>query len=123
MAILEPIIISLQRQTIPTSNSTQTDSLSDMAQMCTQTEDESPHVDVFEDITALSPNDTGIIYPPHEQDVSVVVENTSATVSYLHAMLDGIDQNLNKDNDIPLSNQIYSATTPVVKIEPDIKKI
>ena len=34
-------------------------------------------------------------------------------------MLDGIEQN--KDNDIPLSNPICSATTPVVKIEPDRK--
>ena len=35
-------------------------------------------------------------------------------------MLDGIDQN--KDDDIQLSNPICSATTPVVKIEPDIKR-
>ena len=117
IASLEPIILSLQKQKILTSNSTQTDSLSDRAHMCTQTEDESPPVDVFEDITASSLNDTGIINPPHEQDVSMIAENTSATVSYLHAMLDGIEQN--KDNDIPLSNPICSATTPVVKIEPD----
>ena len=119
IAILEPIIPSPQKQTILTSSSTQTDSLSDRAHMCTQTEDESPPIDVFEDITASSPNDTGIINPPHEQDVSMVIENTSATVSYLHAMLDGIEQN--KDNDNPLSNPICSATIPVVKTEPDRK--
>ena len=45
--------------------------------MCTQTEHESPPVDVFEDITASSPNDTGIINPPHEQDVSMIAENTN----------------------------------------------
>ena len=75
--------------------------------MCTQTEAKCPPVDVFEDITASSPNDTGIINPPHEQDVSMIAENTSATVSYLHAILGGIEQN--KDNDIPLSNPIFSA--------------
>ena len=120
IAILEPIILSLQKQKILISNSTQTDSLSDRAHMCTQTEDESPPVDVFEDITASSLNDTGIINPPHEQDVSMIAENTSATVSYLHAMLDVIEQN--KDNDIPLSNPICSANTSVIKIEP-VRKI
>ena len=48
IAILEPIILSLQKQKILTSNATQTVSLSDRAHMCTQTQDESPPVDVFE---------------------------------------------------------------------------
>ena len=84
--------------------------------MCTQTEDESLPVVVFEDIIAeryrnhKSPTRAGCFYDSRKY---------KRYGSYLHAMLDGIEQN--KDNDIPLSNPICSANTPVVKIEPDRK--
>ena len=52
IAFLELIILSLQKQIVLTSSSTLTDSLLDGTHMCTQTEDESPPVDVFEDIIA-----------------------------------------------------------------------
>ena len=108
IAILEPIILFLQKRTMLTSNSTQTDSLSDSAHMCTQTEHESPPVDVFEDITASSPNDTGIINPPHEQPVSMITEIQALRYHISMQCL----MALNKIRD--LSESSASITTPFI---------
>ena len=58
IVILEPIIPSLQKQSLLTSSPTQTDSLSDGTHLSTQMEEESALPDISEEITTSSPNDT-----------------------------------------------------------------
>ena len=95
IAILEPIILSLKKQSLLTSTSSQTDSLSDGTHMSTQTEVESP----LTDITASSPNDIEFINSPLEQDLSMGTENTSATVSYIHEIYPLIEEFSDIDSD------------------------